>query len=31
VVFAPDGTEVLKSEAYTREQVIEAVRKARGR
>ena len=31
VVFAPDGREVLKSEAYTREQVIEAVRSARGK
>ena len=31
VVYAPNGTEVLKSEAYTREQVIEAVRTARGK
>jgi thiol:disulfide interchange protein len=31
VVYAPNGAEVLKSEAYTREQVIEAVRSARGR
>ena len=31
VVYAPNGTEVFKSEAYTREQVIEAVRKAQGK
>ena len=31
VVYAPNGTEVLKSEAYTREQVIEAVRSAQGK
>jgi len=30
VVYAPNGVEVLKSEAYTRQQVVEAVRKAQG-
>jgi len=31
VVFAPDGTEVLKSELYTQGQVIEAIEAARSR
>ncbi|PHX78858.1 MAG: hypothetical protein CK544_00660 [Planctomycetaceae bacterium] len=31
VVYAPNGTEVFKSEAYTRQQVIDAVRKAQGK
>ena len=30
VVYAPNGVEVLKSEAYTRQQVVDAVRKAQG-
>lgn len=30
VVFAPDGSEVFKSDAYTVEQVVEAVREAKG-
>ncbi|MFO0874838.1 MAG: cytochrome c biogenesis protein CcdA [Phycisphaerales bacterium] len=31
VVFAPDGTEVFKSDSYTQQQVLDAIQKARQR